>query len=90
MVPLSLLTAKFSRATEPNAPLFVSLADIQTEETIMAQNTKRDASPKGKDAKPSAKAQPTGIGQLTGNPSAAPSKSGANVKPHPGDKPKGR
>ena len=56
----------------------------------MAQNMKRDASPKGKDAKPSTKAQPTGIGQLTGNPSAAPSKSGANVKPHPSDRPKSR
>ena len=56
----------------------------------MPQNMKRDAAPKGKDAKASAKAQPTGIGQMTRNPSAAPSKSGANVKPHPGDKPKGR
>lgn len=54
----------------------------------MAQNMKRDAPSKGKDARMSAKAQPTG--QLTGNPSAGPSKSGANVKPHPGSKPKGR
>jgi hypothetical protein len=75
---------------EPNAPLFVSLADIQTEETIMAQNMKRDEKPKGKDAKASAKAQPAGVGQMSGNPSAAPGKSGSNVKPHPGDKPKGR
>lgn len=54
----------------------------------MAQNMKRDAPPKGKDAKDSPKAQPTGIGQLKGNPSAAPSKSGANVKPQPGNKSK--
>ena len=56
----------------------------------MAPNMKRDAPPNGKDTKPSAKAQPTGVGQMTGNPSAAPSKSGANVKPRPGDKSKGR
>ena len=56
----------------------------------MAQTMKNSDKSKGRDAKPSAKAQPTGVGQLTGNPSAAPSKSGANVKPHPGDKAKGR
>ncbi len=56
----------------------------------MAQNMKRDDKPKGKDAKTTAKAHPTGDGQMTGNPSAAPGKSGSNVKPHPGDKPKAR
>lgn len=56
----------------------------------MAQNMKRDDKPKGKDANTSAKAQPTGIGQMTGNPTAAPGKSGANVKSHPGEKPKAR
>jgi hypothetical protein len=63
---------------------------MQTEENSMAQNMKRDDRSKGKDAKTSAKAQPTGVGQTTGNLSAAPGKSGSNVKPHPGDKPKGR
>jgi hypothetical protein len=56
----------------------------------MAQNMKRSGKSTDKDPKPSAKAQPTGIGQMSGNPSAAPSKSGDNVKPHPGGKPKGR
>ena len=56
----------------------------------MAQSMTRGDKPADKNPKPSAKAQPTGVGQLTGNPSAAPSKSGDNVKPHPGGKPKGR
>jgi hypothetical protein len=66
------------------------LEDITIEEAVMAQNMKNRDKSKGQDAKPSAKAQPTGIGQLTGNPTAAPSKSGDNVKPHPGGKAKGR
>jgi hypothetical protein len=56
----------------------------------MAQNMKRDDKPKGKDAKTTVKAQPAGVGQMTGNPSAAPGKSGSNFKPHPGGKPKAR
>ena len=56
----------------------------------MAQNMKSSGKQTDKNPKPSPKAQPTGIGQLKGNPSAAPSKSGDNVKPHPGDKQKGR
>jgi hypothetical protein len=85
-----ILSQKFSVGTEPNAPLHVSLADIQTEENSMAQNMKRGDRPKGKDAKTAAQAQPAGVGQMAGKPSAAPGKSGSNVKPHPGDKPKAR
>lgn len=56
----------------------------------MAPNMKRDAPAKGKDAKSSNKAQSADRNKTAENPSATASKSGANVKPHPGNKPKSR